>query len=101
MMITFVPFCPAINRLLLEDPRSNPPPTDTLAVDTPYHACASLSIVACGLCHMAERALQLSIEAAVVDGFADVVGGDVVGVGEVGDRARYAQHLVVGASGQA
>jgi len=40
---------------------------------------------------------ELAVEDAVVDGFADVLGQDLRAAVEVGDRARYAKDLVVGA----
>ena len=40
---------------------------------------------------------DLAIEGAVLDGFADVLGGDFFGAGEVGDGTRDLEDAVVGA----
>ena len=45
--------------------------------------------------------LQLPIQAAVVDGFEDVVGGDGISIGQVGDGAADPQNLIVSAGGEA
>ncbi len=46
-------------------------------------------------------ASQLPVEAAVADGFGDVLGLEVLFAGEVGDGAGDAQDLVMGPGGQA
>src|SRR5512146_2714032 len=43
---------------------------------------------------------QLSVEGAVLDGFADVVDGDLLGGFEVGEGAGDAEDAVVGAGGE-
>ncbi len=45
--------------------------------------------------------LVLPVEAAVLDGFGEVVGGYVGGVVDVGDGSSQAEDLIVGTSGEA
>ena len=40
----------------------------------------------------------MPIQTAVVDGFEDIFGGDVVAVGRIGDGSADAKHFVVGVS---